>query len=130
MEERISGWKGFAAIMLVIVGGLNIFNGLVAITQTNYIRRQTGGMLPITNNVKTWGWVAVILGVVVLLAGLAVLSGAMWARVIGVLVAGANLIFQFGFLGGYPLWSFTMIVIDILIIYGLVAHGGKEYDTV
>lgn len=130
MDERISGWKGFASIMLVIVGTLNIFNGLVAITQTNYIRRQTGGLLPITNNVKTWGWVAVILGVVIVLAGLAVLSGATWARVVGILVASGNLIFQFGFLGGNPFWSFTMIVIDILIIYGLAAHGGKErYET-
>jgi hypothetical protein len=129
MEERTSGWKGFAAIMLVIVGCLNIFNGLVAITQTNYIRRQTGGLLPITNNVKTWGWVAVILGIIVVLAGLAVLSGATWARVVGILVASGNLIFQFGFLGGNPFWSFTMIVIDILVIYGLAAHGGRDYEA-
>lgn len=125
MDERISGWKGFASIMLVIVGCLNIFNGLVAITQTNYIERQTGGVLPLTNNVKTWGWVALILGIVIVLAGLGVLSGATWARVVGILVASLNLIFQFGFQGGYPFWSFTMIVIDILIIYGLAAHGGR-----
>ena len=63
--ERVSGWKMFAGIMLMIVGFLNAFDGLVAITQANYIRRNTGGVLPITNNVKTWGWVALIIGVII-----------------------------------------------------------------
>lgn len=126
MDERISGWKSFASIMLIIVGCLNVFNGLVAITQTNYIRRQTGGVLPITNNVKAWGWFALIIGIILILAGVAVLSGAMWARIVGIFFAGLNIVFQFGFLQPYPFWAFTMIVIDILVIYGLAAHGGRE----
>ena len=73
--ERVSGWKMFAGIMLLVVGFLNAFDGLVAITQANYIRRNTGGELPITNNVKTWGWVALIIGVIVILAAFGVLSG-------------------------------------------------------
>ncbi len=64
------GWKGFAGIMLMIVGFLNVFDGLVAITQSNYIERNTGGVLPITNNVKTWGWIALIIGVIIVLAGM------------------------------------------------------------
>lgn len=126
--ERVSGWKMFAGIMLMIVGFLNAFDGLVAITQANYIRRNTGGVLPITNDVKTWGWVALIIGVIVILAAFGVLAGATWARVVGILVASVNLMFQFAYLGHYPLWSFTVIVIDILIIYGLAAHGGREYE--
>ena len=126
------GWKGFAGIMLMIVGFLNVFDGLVAITQSNYIERNTGGVLPLTNNVKTWGWVALIVGIIIVLAGMSVLSGATWARVVGILVASINLIFQFAYLGHYPFWSFTMIVIDILVIYGLAAHGGRvdELDSV
>lgn len=128
--ERVSGWKMFAGIMLMIVGFLNIFDGLVAITQANYIRRVTGGELPITNNVKTWGWAALLIGIILVLAAFGVLSGAMWARVVGILVASGNLIFQFGYLGHYPFWSFTMIVINILVIYGLAAHGGHELEEV
>lgn len=128
MQERVSGWKMFAGLMLMIVGFLNVFDGLVAITQSNYIERNTGGLLPITNNVKTWGWAALIIGVVIVLAGFGVLFGAMWARVVGIALASINLIFHFGYLGHYPFWSFTVIVIDILIIYGLAAHGGPEYE--
>jgi len=126
--ERVSGWKLFAGIMLMIVGFLNVFDGLVAITQSNYISRNTGGVLPLTNNVKNWGWVELFVGVIVVLAAFGVLSGATWARVVGILVASLNLMFQFAYLGHYPFWSFTMIVIDILVIYGLAAHGGREYQ--
>jgi hypothetical protein len=129
MDERVSGWKMFAGIMLMIVGFLNVIDGLVAITQTNYIRRNTGGVLPLTNNVKTWGWVELIVGVIIVLAAFGVLSGATWARVVGIFVASLNLMFQFAYLGHNQFWSFTMIVIDILVIYGLAAHGGREYET-
>ena len=131
MEERVSGWKLFAGIMLMIVGFLNVFDGLVAITQANYIRRNTGGVLPLTNNVKNWGWVELIVGVIVVLAAFGVLSGATWARIVGIIVASLNLMFQFAYLGHNEFWGFTMIVIDILVIYGLAAHGGREseYET-
>ena len=122
------GWKMFAGIMLMIVGFMNIFDGLVAITQSNYISRNTGGLLPLTNNVKNWGWAELIIGVIVVLAAFGVLSGATWARIVGILVASINLMFQFAYLGHYPFWSFTLILIDILVIYGLAAHGGREFE--
>jgi uncharacterized membrane protein len=131
MDDRVSGWKLFAGIMLMIVGVLNVFDGLVAITQANYIRRNTGGVLPLTNNVKNWGWVELIIGVIIVLAALGVLSGATWARIVGIIVASLNLMFQFAYIGHNEFWGFTMIVIDILVIYGLAAHGGREseYET-
>ena len=57
-----SGWVTFAGVMIFVVGVLNAFDGLVAITQTRYIERNIGGELPITNNVKNWGWGALIMG--------------------------------------------------------------------
>lgn len=129
MDERVSGWKTFAGIMLLLVGVLNVIDGLVAITQVSYIRRNTHGVLPLTNNIKTWGWVELIVGVIIVLAAFGVLSGATWARIVGIFVAGLNLLFQFTYLGHNAFWSFTMIVIDILVIYGLAAHGGREYET-
>jgi len=111
---------------MVLVGGLlNAFDGLVAITQANYIERNIAGELPITNNVKTWGWVALIVGIIMILAAFGILSGASWARVVGIFVASVNLLFQFAYLGHYPFWSFTMIVIDILVIYGLAGHHAE-----
>ncbi len=59
----------------------------------------------------------------ILIGGLAILAGAMWARVAGVIVASLNLIFQLAYLAHFPFWSFTMILIDTLVIYALVVHG-------
>jgi hypothetical protein len=129
VESEGTGWKSFAGVMLVIVGFLNIFDGLVAITQTRYVERNlTGGELPITNDVKQWGWVALIFGAIIVAAGIGVLGGATWARIVGVFVAGLNMVFQFAYLDHSPFWSFTMIVVDILVIYGLIAHGGRDQD--
>ena len=62
MESDGFGWKVFAGIMILIVGALNVFDGLVGLTQENYIKQFTNGQLPITNNVKTWSWVVLIIG--------------------------------------------------------------------
>jgi multisubunit Na+/H+ antiporter MnhF subunit len=93
----------------------------------NYFAKVNGNVsLTITNNVQTWGWVVLIAGMVMLFAGFGIFSGATWARVVGVAVAGLNLILQFVSLPHYPFWSLTMMFVDILIIYGLIVYGGRE----
>jgi hypothetical protein len=118
-----SGWWTFAGVMILIVGVLNTFDGLVAITQTRYIERNIGGQLPITNNVKNWGWAELILGIIMILAAFGIFSGANWARWVGIILASINLVFQFAYLGHNPFWSFTAIVIDLLIIFGLAGSS-------
>ena len=125
MESDGFGWKVFAGIMILIVGALNVFDGLVGLTQENYIKQFTNGQLPITNNVKTWSWVVPILGIIMILAGFLIFSGNMFGRVVGILVASLNLLVQLAYLNHNTFWSFTMILIDILVIYGLAAHGGR-----
>ena len=125
-----SGWWTFAGVMIMISGVINAFDGLVAITQTRYIERNIGGELPITNNVKNWGWAELIIGVVMILAAFGIFSGANWARIVGIILASINLIFQFAYLGHYPFWSFTMIVIDLLIIFGLAGSSESTYEEV
>ncbi len=119
-----SGWVTFAGVMIFVLGVLNAFDGLVAITQTRYIERNIGGELPITNNVKNWGWGALILGVLLILIALGIFSGATWARVAGIVLVGINLLFQFAYLGHYPFWSLTMIAIDIVVIFALAGATG------
>jgi hypothetical protein len=125
MESDGLGWKVFAGIMILIVGALNVFDGLVGLTQENYIKQFTNGQLPITNNVKTWSWVVLILGIIMILAGFLIFSGNMFGRLVGILVAALNLLVQLAYLNHNTFWSFTMILIDILVIYGLAAHGGR-----
>jgi hypothetical protein len=82
--------------------------------------------LPITTNLQTWGWLVLILGVILIWAGFGVFSGATWARTVGIFVASFNLVVQFAYTAHYPLWSLMVITIDILIIYGLVVHGAPD----
>ena len=121
------GWKLFAGIMIIIVGTFNVIDGLVAITNANYFKTVGGGssQLPLTNNVKTYGWVVLILGAILILSGFLIFIGNMFGRVIGVIAASVNAIVQLAYLPHYPLWSFTMILVDILVIWGIVVHGGK-----
>lgn len=134
MADDGIGWKVFASIMILIVGTFNVIDGLRAITSAHQIESHfpNGKVeLPLTNNLKTWGWVVLILGVVMLLAGFLILAGNMFGRVVGVAVASLNAIVQLGYLDHNTFWSFTIILVDILVIYGLVAHGGRidEWNT-
>ena len=129
-ESSGMGWKLFAGIMIIIVGTFNVIDGLVAITNVNYFKNVGVGssQLPVTNNVKTWGWVVLILGAILILSGFLIFVGNMFGRVIGVLAASVNAIVQLAYLPHYPFWSFTMILVDILVIWGIVVHGGRLVD--
>ena len=128
MDNGGEGWKLFAGILILLVGAMNVFDGLVGITQQNYIERNTGGQLPITNDVKTWSWVILIIGVVMIIAGFLIFVGNMFGRIVGVIVASVNAFAQLAYLNHNTFWSFTMIIIDLLVIYGLVAHGGLSVE--
>jgi uncharacterized membrane protein len=123
------GWKLFAGTMLLIAATFNIIDGLVAITNANYyasIAATHNVQLPLTNNIHAWGWTAFIFGLVLLMGGFGVFTGAMWARVIGVAIVSLNMIFRMAFLAAFPFWGIVMLFIDGLVIYGLVVHGGRE----
>jgi uncharacterized membrane protein len=132
MDEAVGqGWRSFAGVLIMVAGFFNIIDGLVAVINANRIQGVTNGnaTLPITNNVSRWGWVVLIVGIVMVLAAFGIFSGATWARVVGVAVAGINLLVQFTYLAHFPFWSFTMILLDVLVIYGLIVHGGVETEA-
>jgi hypothetical protein len=116
------GWIVFAATMMVIVGGLHIFQGLVALFNDDYYLVGKNG-LTIHLDYTAWGWTHLIGGALVAVAGLALYSGKTWARVIGVAVASLSLLVNFAFIAAYPFWSTIVIAIDIFVIYALTAHG-------
>jgi hypothetical protein len=133
-ESRGTGWKTFAGIMILIAGLFNVFDGLRGITNTSQLESlfPNGQVeLPVTNDLKTWSWVVLIIGVFMVLAGFLIFSGNMFGRVVGVFAASVNLLIQLSYINHNPFWSFTIIVVDVLIIYGLVAHGGRldEWST-
>lgn len=75
-------------------------------------------------DITTWGWIHLIVGVVILAAGIALFTGAKWARVVGVFIASLAMLVGFAWLPWYPLWALLFIVTSALVISALTAHGG------
>ena len=119
-----TGWVVFAGIMMVLLGVFHAIQGLVALFQDDYFLVGKNG-LTLHIDYTAWGWIQLISGVIVFAAGLAVFVGQVWARSVGVLVAMLSAIVNVGFLAAYPIWSTIMIVLDVLIIWALVVHGGE-----
>ncbi len=125
MSEEPSGWAAgwafFAAVMLVIAGTFQIINGIVAIAKDEFF--VVGQEWIFNADVTTWGWIHLILGIIIVLVGFGILSGNVLARMIGVLVAALSAIANFAFLPYYPVWAVILIAVDITIIWALTAHG-------
>lgn len=112
---------------MILIGGIfNIVDGLIAVFDTHYyvtITQTTNGpQLVVTNNLNTWGWVAFGMGCAMVLIAAAIYLTTTIGQVLGVIVAGLNMIFQLAFLPVFPLWAILMILVDVLVIYGLVAR--------
>jgi hypothetical protein len=123
-REETSGWGGwiaFAAVMLVLSGVLNVVHGLVALLNDEWVVWGNRGNLYL--DLTTWGWVHVAVGVLVIMTGLGLVSGNVLARTIGVFLAGMSLIANFLFIPAYPVWTLTIIAIDVFVIFALTAHG-------
>jgi len=124
-QQSSTGWVGwivFAAVMMMMMGGFHALSGLVALFQDDYYVTAPSGLV-VNVDYTAWGWTHLILGAVVFLAGLALLAGQMWARVVGVLLAALSAFVNMVFLPAYPLWSIVIITVDILVIYALTVHG-------
>jgi hypothetical protein len=108
--------------MMVILGAFHAIAGLVALFRDEFYLVRPNGMV-IAFDYTTWGWIHLIIGVVVLLAGFGLFRGATWARVLTVVVAGISAVGNLTFLAASPVWAAIMIAIDILVIYAVTAHG-------
>ncbi len=117
------GWVYFASLMMMLLGGFQAIAGLVALFKDDFYLVAERGLLVF--NYTTWGWIHLLMGVVIFAAGVALLNGAVWARTVGVLLAGLSLFANMAFIDSYPLWSILMIVVDILVIYALTVHGDE-----
>jgi hypothetical protein len=125
-ESRIEvtgwvGWVWYAAIMLMIVGGFDIVQGIIALADDNFALAIEGGLLIF--NVTTWGWVHVIGGLIIFAAGLGLWSGRTWARVVAVIVAALNALVQLTIMPAYPFWAVLMIALNMVVIYAVIVHG-------
>jgi hypothetical protein len=121
-----TGWTLFASCIMIFGGIMAVFEGIGAIVDnTRYV---ITGSYVYRFNVTGWGWLHLALGVAIVLAGIALFSGSMWARVVGVVVVGFNMIVNFLWLPYYPFWGVIMIGIDIFVIWALTAGTRREVD--
>lgn len=122
-----AGWILFGAVMMMLIGASHIIEGLLALFNEEYYLVRSSG-LALDMGFTAWGWVQLVVGVVAVAAGLSLLAGRMWARVLGTAVAFLSVIANIGFLSAYPIWSAVVIGIDICIILALTVHGTELRD--
>ena len=116
------GWIAFAGTIMVMLGAFHVIQGVVALVDDKYFLVTRSGLV-VTADFTTWGWVHLITGVVVAVAGVFVFAGQVWARTVGVIVALVSAVLNLGFLAAYPLWSLIMIALDVMVILALTVHG-------
>jgi len=115
------GWTAFAGFMMIMMGGWWIIGGIVAILNNQFYVVTQNWIFQF--DVTTWGWVHLIIGIVILLAGFSLFSGAVWARTVGVILALVAGLAAFAWLPYYPVWAVLYIAMSVGVVWALTAHG-------
>jgi hypothetical protein len=117
------GLVTFAGVMLMIVATLNTLWGIAAIDQANVF---VADARYVFGDLNTWGWFVLALGVLQYFAAFAIWRGAAWGRWFGVACASGNAVLQTLWIPAYPILAMTILALDIAVIYGLLAYGGRR----
>ena len=125
MEEKGQGWLVFAAIVLGVMGIMRIFDGIWAIHNNNKIPEGLQGAV-LGHSLSTYGWIYLIVGIVLILCAFGVVSRSQVSRWIGVAAAAVLAISALWWMPYYPVWSLTYVGVAVFVIYGLVAYGARE----
>ena len=130
-SKSMEGWIGFAGVLMVIIGVINLFQGLIALFEDEYYVPTGSGFLLF--DLTAWGWTLLIWGAVLVLTGFSLLSGQGWARWFTIVVVSVNFIVQLGFLGNSqtPLWSLTVVALNLIVLYALIVRwrvSQPDYD--
>ncbi|MFI6769131.1 hypothetical protein [Streptomyces sp. NPDC050355] len=124
-KQNVGGWTAFAAVLMIFGGAMAFLEGISAIARDNVF--VTTRNYVFSFNLTGWGWIHLILGLIILLAGVALLmSGAMWARVLGVVVAGLGALANFLWIPFYPFWAIVLVAIDVFVIWALCAGDQRH----
>jgi hypothetical protein len=118
------GFTVFAAIMMLMVGVFQALQGLIAIFENEFYVATRNYLFEF--DATTWGWIHLVIGLLVAFAGWGLLSGQTWARVVGIALAALSATANFLFIPYYPFWSLLIITLNIFVIWALTAHG-REY---
>ena len=115
------GLTVFAGVMMIMVGVFQAIQGVVAlVNDTFYV---VGQKWTFSFDITAWGWIHLLVGILLVAAGFFLFQGAVWARVIGVGAVAISAVLNFMWLPYYPLWSITIITLNVFVIWALTVHG-------
>jgi hypothetical protein len=130
--RQTSGWAVgfimFAAIMMIMVGVFQALQGIIAIFENEFYVATRNYTFQF--DATTWGWIHLLLGLLVAFAGYGLLSGKTWARLLAITLAALSATANFLFVPYYPFWSLLLVTLNILVIWAITAHGGELRDRV
>lgn len=121
--EKGAGWLLFSAIVLGFAGVFGFIDGLVAISRSSFY---VANAHYVFSDLHTWGWIVMIAGLLAMFAAVGVMARSQWARWTGITIAGLQALAQLLMIQAYPWWSLCVFALDILVIYGLAAYGGRR----
>ena len=119
-----TGLAVFASVLMIMLGVFHALQGFVAIVDDEFYVRLPNYTFEL--DLTSWGWIHLILGILVAFTGFVLLSGQVWARVIGITLAGLSAIANFAWLPYYPVWSIVAIALAIGVIWGLANYNVEE----
>jgi hypothetical protein len=123
MTPRAAGWLSFAGALLVVSGVFKILDALWAFKYDDDVSDEVQTVL-FEHDLASWGWLWLGVGIVLVLAGFAVVSGAQWARWVGIVTASVAAILFLPWIYYQPLWTILSVTLAILVVYALAAYGG------
>jgi hypothetical protein len=129
-DDTWAGWIWFAGLLLMIIGTIDFFQGLIAVIRGSYYTVTPNQI--IVFDLTKWGWITLIWGIIVGLVGIGILSGQGWARWTAIVVGSINFFIQLGFVGSaaYPLWALTVLALNIVILYALIVRWSGARSAV
>ena len=121
-DDTWAGWIWFAGLLLMIIGAMDFFQGLIAVIRGSYYAVTPNQIVVL--DLTEWGWITLIWGIIIALVGIGLLSGQGWARWTAIVVGSLNFLIQLGFVGSaaYPLWALTALALNIVVLYALIVR--------
>lgn len=124
-------WTGlvvFAGVMLLVIGGFNIFEGFVALFADEHLVMTPENLVVV--DTTAWGWTILISGILLMAIGAGLLKAQTWARITGIVAVCLHAVTQIAWLGAYPVWSLMMVTLDVIVLFALTARWGAVRERI
>ena len=120
-SSHMTGWVALAAALMIVQGIINFFYGLGALANAHWYAYAHGTVYWL--DISHWGWVVLLVGLLLILSGILLWSGNLFGRIMGVIFAVASFIANLNYFPVAPAWTTLALVLDVVIIYAILAHG-------